>query len=227
MISNAYNFCSDKGEMIKSMITILLVDDHEMVRQGFLQLLETYDDFKVVAEASTGEDGFRKCQQLNPDIVLLDISLPGEGGLATLRRLHARNEQVKVVVLSMHDDPAIIIRAMESGACGFLSKSAFADELRDALIIIHEGGKYIEKRLNDKVHEQGSVGKNPVNVLTSREFEVFGMLSEGKSVLEISELLHLSPKTAGAHRTSIMKKLQLRNSAELVRVALLWNVSKL
>ncbi|GAV20760.1 two-component system, NarL family, invasion response regulator UvrY [Mariprofundus micogutta] len=208
------------------MVSILLVDEHDMVRAAFKQLLETSDDFEVVAEASGGEEACRKYMQHNPDVIVLDLSLPGTSGLATLRRLVARDENIHVIVLSLHDDPPIVARALKLGAKGFVSKSAPFHELQTAISEVCSGSQYIEERLHTET-QQILQNKNPASVLTDREFEVLTMLAEGKSVVEISDLLHLSSKTVGAHRTSIMKKLYLNNSAELVRAAILWDIIKL
>jgi len=204
------------------MISIVLVDDHAMVRNGIRQLLESEDDFAVIGEAESGEEGFRAFFQLQPDVLILDLMLPGEGGLATLRRISNRDTNARVLILSMYDDPAILIRALDCGAKGYLSKAASHVELKMAVQSVASGTPYIEQSIRDKLHEQ-----HPSLVLTAREFEVFSMLAEGHTVVEIAELLHLSSKTAGAHQTSILKKLELKNSAQLVRTAIIWGVTKL
>lgn len=209
------------------MISILLVDDHSIVREGIRQLLESCDEFNVVAEAPSGEKGFREFFRIKPDIMVLDLMLPGEGGLATLRRIHNRNENAKILVLSMYDDPAMVVRALDNGAKGYLSKSAAHSELQDAVRAVAGGKPYIEQGLRERLHEQTLNDRHPSLVLTGREFEVFTMLAEGRTVVNIAELLHLSAKTVGAHHTSIMKKLGLKNSAQLVRIALIWGAIKL
>ena len=197
-----------------------------MVRTAFRQLLESSDGFSVIGEASSGEEAYRKYLELNPDVVVLDLSLPGTSGLSTLHRLVSRDANANVIILSMYDDPPIVARALKLGAKGFVSKSAAYEELKDAIATVCTGGRHIEKRLDTET-QQFRQSNNPANSLTTREFEVFTMLAEGKSVTEISDILHLSSKTVGAHRTSIMKKLALHNSAEIVRSALQWDVIKL
>jgi len=209
------------------LISILLVDDHSIVREGVRQLLESCDEFSVVAEAASGEDGFREFFRIKPDIMILDLMLPGEGGLATLRRIHNRDDAAKILVLSMYDDPAMLVRALDNGARGYLSKSAAHSELKDAVRAVADGKPYIEQGLRERLHEQTLNEQHPSQALTAREFEVFTMLAEGKTVVGIAELLHLSAKTVGAHHTSIMKKLGLKNSAQLVRVAIMWGSIKL
>jgi len=209
------------------MISIVLVDDHAMVRNGIRQLLESDGDFAVIGEAESGEEGFRAFFQLQPDVLILDLMLPGEGGLATLRRISNRDTNARVLILSMYDDPAIVIRALDYGARGYLSKAASHVELKMAVQSVASGTPYIEQSIRDKLHERTINEQHPSLVLTAREFEVFSMLAEGHTVVEIAELLHLSPKTAGAHQTSILKKLELKNSAQLVRTAIVWGVTKL
>jgi len=209
------------------MISIVLVDDHAMVRNGIRQLLESDDAFAVIGEAESGEEGFRAFFQLQPDVLILDLMLPGEGGLATLRRISNRDTNARVLILSMYDDPAIVIRALDCGAKGYLSKAASHVELKMAVQSVASGTPYIEQSIRDKLHERTINEQHPSLVLTAREFEVFSMLAEGRSVVEIAELLHLSPKTAGAHQTSILKKLELKNSAQVVRTAIVWGVTKL
>jgi len=208
-------------------ISILLVDDHNIVREGIRQLLESCDDLAVVAVASGGEEGFRQFFHIKPDVMILDLMLPGEGGLATLRRIHNRDAAAKVLVLSMYDDPAIMVRALDNGAKGYLSKSAAHAELISAARAVAAGKPYIELGLRERLHKQALNENHPAQVLTSRELEISSMLAEGRSVVEIAELLHISPKTAGAHHTSIMKKLGLKNSALLVRLAITWGIVKL
>jgi len=209
------------------MISILLVDDHDMVRDGIRQLLETNSAFAVVGEADSGEAGFRIFFELQPDIMILDLMLPGEGGLATMRRIRNRDHDANVLIISMYDDPAIVIRALDNGARGYLSKSASHDELVAAVTSVATGKPYIEQKIRKQLNEQAINEQHPSMVLTTREFEVFSMLAEGRSVAEIAALLHLSGKTVGAHHTSIMKKLQLKNGAQLVRIAIMWGIAKL
>ena len=202
------------------MISILLVDDHDMVRSGFRRLLETHPHFHVAGEATNGEEAYRHYFDLRPDVILLDLLMPGEGGLATLRRLTNRDAAARVLVLSVFDEPGIVRRALENGASGYLSKGASEAELVEGVETVAAGHTYIESRLSAYADSPAS----PIDVLTTREFEIFTMLAQGRSVNEISEVLHLSPKTVGAHRTSIMKKMSLHNSAELARLAIVWNV---
>ena len=206
------------------MISILLADDHDLVRLSLRQLLEAEDNFSVIAEVATGEEAYTAYFKHQPDVVLLDISMPGEGGPSTMRRMFARDKDAKVLALSMFDDPAVVIRALEQGAKGYLSKSASPEKLMQAVRVVGSGQPYIEERLQEKLKERSPSEMNPSIALTGREFEVFSLLTDGLTVNEIAGLLHLSSKTVGAHHTSIMKKLSLKNSAQLVRVAMTWGL---
>jgi len=208
------------------MTSIIIVDDHTMVRSSFRMLLESNEEFCVVGEADNGEDAFRMYFDLNPDVVLLDLLMPGEGGLATARRLLSRDPEARVIILSMFDEPGIIRRAVDIGAAGYLSNGAVPSELIAAVTAVAAGQQYIEKRLQSSLQDTSS-DAHPMELLTTREFEVFTMLAVGRSVIEIADMLHLSTKTVGAHRTSIMKKLALNNSAELARMAIVWNIVKI
>jgi len=215
------------GSVGVPMISILLADDHDLVRLSLRQLLEAEEGFSVVAEVATGEEAYTAYFKYKPDVVLLDISMPGEGGLSTMRRLFARDEHAKVLALSMFDDAAIVVRALEQGAKGYLSKGASPEVLMQAVRNVDSGKPYIEARLQDKLQERSPGEVNPLQALTGREFEVFSLLAEGLTVNEIAGLLHLSSKTVGAHHTSIMKKLELKNSAQLVRVAITWGLVRI
>jgi len=206
------------------MVSIMLVDDHDLVRQGLRQLLEIESDFTIVAEVATGEAAYTAYFKHHPDIVLLDINLPGESGLSTMRRLLARAEHGNILALSMYDDLAMVSRALEGGARGYISKSVSPAELKQAVTAVAAGKPYLEKRLSDQLQKRNASDINPSRLLTDREFEVFTLLAEGKTVNEIAGLLHLSSKTVGAYHTSIMKKLGLKNSAQLVRVAITWGL---
>jgi len=210
-----------------TMISVLLVDDHSMVRDGFRQLLESGGAIDVCGEADCGETGFGEYFRLKPDLMILDLNLPGESGLATLRRVISRDPLAKVLALSMYDEPSIVLRALDCGARGYLSKSASHTELLDAVSAVSQGRPYLEPRLQEMMMDRTMSERNPVQALTAREFEVFTMLAVGKSVQDISGLLHLSSKTVGAHHTSIMKKLELKNSAQLARLALIWGLVRL
>lgn len=201
-------------------IRVFLVDDHPVVRDGYRRLLENNPDIKVVAEAGSGEEACAEYSEVNPDVVVLDLNMPGIGGMETMRRLFAKDPSARILVFSMHDSETMVTRALEGGAAGYLSKSSVAAQMVDAVRDVSQGKTFLNHNLAPKVLESHLRGSDPLEVLTEREFQVFRQLAEGLSVQEIAEMLSISPKTAGVHQTHIMKKLKLRNAAELTRLAI-------
>jgi len=202
----------------ESLIRVQVVDDHALVRDGVRGLLERHADITVVAESATGEDAYTHYFEQQPDVVLMDVAMPGEGGLSALRRIVRRDEKARVVMLTMFDDEVIAVKAMEAGARGFISKGMQSQALYDAVIRVAAGEVYLEGGVARRMAMLKS-GKG-LESLSVREFEVFRMLAEGKGVQQIADLLHLSPKTVGTHRTRIMDKLGCDNVAELARIAI-------
>ena len=202
-------------------LRIMLVDDHAVVRMGFRLLLATTSDLRVVAECGSGEDALKCFAEVNPDVVVLDLSMGGMGGLETLSRLLAKWPAVRVLVLSAHEDTAHPRRALAAGAIGYLTKRSAADALIEAIRQVAAGRLFLEPALAQEivVAQVGSQG-NPLEALSPREFEVFLMLARGKSVAEIAELLFLSPRTVGTHLYNIKQKLGAGNSAELTLIAI-------
>jgi len=202
------------------MIRVQLVDDHAVVRQGIRAVLEQHPDISVGVESASGEEGYAHYFEEPPDVMVLDIAMPGEGGLAMLHRLVKRDPQAKTLVLSMYDDELIAIKAIEAGACGFVTKGAPPGLIVDAVRKVAAGEVFIENGMAQKMAlHHASRGKG-INALTRREFEIFHLLADGKSVRDISAMLHLSTKTVGTHRTHIMGKLRCRNVAVLTRLAI-------
>lgn len=203
------------------MISVLLVDDHAVVRTGFRLLLETTPDVRVVAEADSGEAACRRFDEVSPDIVVLDLSMPGIGGLETLRRLRARNQSAKMLALSAHDDVMHARRALRQGALGFLSKRTAPETLLEAVRTVAAGQRYIDPRLAQEIALADVAGTvSPLELLSEREFEVFMRLANGSAVQRIATELNLSASTVGTHLYNIKQKLQVSNQAELTLVAL-------
>ncbi len=199
----------------------MLVDDHAVVRMGFRLLLDTTSDLRVVAECGSGEEALKSFAEVNPDVVVLDLSMAGMGGLETLSRLLAKWPGVRVLVLSAHEDTAHPRRALAAGALGYLTKRSAAEALIEAIRQVAAGKLFLEPALAQEivVEQVGSTG-NPLETLSAREFEVFVMLARGKSVTEIAEVLFLSPRTVGTHLYNIKQKLGAGNSAELTLIAI-------
>jgi two-component system invasion response regulator UvrY len=202
-------------------IRVMLVDDHAVVRMGFRLLLEGSPDMKVVAEAECGEDALRAYGEVKPDVLVLDISMPGIGGLETVTRLLAKDPDVRVLVLSAHEDTMHPRRALKAGALGYLSKRSAAEELIQAIRQVYQRKTFIEPALAQQMAvQQFSGDRNPVEVLSDKEFKVFLALARGESVLEIAEVLHLSPRTVGTHLYNIKQKLGASNQADLAIIAI-------
>jgi two-component system, NarL family, invasion response regulator UvrY len=203
------------------MISVLLVDDHAVVRTGFRLLLESTPDVRVIAEADCGEAACRRFDETTPDIVVLDLSMPGIGGLETLRRIRARNQSAKMLALSAHDDVMHARRALRQGALGFLSKRTAPETLLEAVRTVAAGQRYIDPRLAQEIALADVDGAaSPLELLSEREFEVFMRLANGAAVQRIATELNLSASTVGTHLYNIKQKLQVSNQAELTLVAL-------
>ncbi|NWF38408.1 response regulator transcription factor [Mariprofundus sp. NF] len=203
------------------MISVYLVDDHTMVRAGFRRLLETEDDINIIGEKGCGEDAYPECLALQPDVVVADIAMPGEGGLSFIRRLLNKDESAKVLVMSMHDDETFVSHAIQLGARGYLSKSGDPNELAQAVRSVAKGDRWVSPEIAQRmVYSLGTGNESPVEILTTREFEVFILLSEGNSVIEIGKILHISPKTVNVHRANLMEKLKVKNTVELAHIAI-------
>ncbi|MGQ0701177.1 MAG: response regulator [Panacagrimonas sp.] len=200
---------------------VMLVDDHAVVRMGFRMLLSDTPDIEVVAEAGNGEDALRCCAESEPDVIVMDLSMPGMGGLEVITRLSAKHAGVRILILSAHEDTIHPKRALKAGAAGYLTKRSAAEELIQAIRQVMAGKMYVEARLAQQMAvQQLSADQNPVDVLSGREFEVFISLAKGRSVNDIAEVLHLSPRTVGTHLYNIKQKLKASNQAEIAIAAL-------
>ena len=204
-----------------SKIKVLLVDDHSVVRMGFKMLIEAESDMEVISEAESGEDGIKVFKELKPDLVVMDITMPGIGGLESIERILAYDKNAKILVLSAHEDSVHPKRVLNAGALGYLTKRSAAEELIKAIRSVHFGKKFLEADIAQQMAiTQLSGENNPVEVLSDREFEVFMALAKGKSTNEIAETMHLSPRTVGTHLYNIKQKLNANNSAEIALIAI-------
>jgi len=202
-------------------IKVLLVDDHSVVRMGFKMLIEAESDMEVISEAESGEEGIKIFKELKPDVVVMDITMPGIGGLESIERILAFDKNSKILVLSAHEDSVHPKRVLNAGALGYLTKRSAAEELIKAIRSINAGKKYLEATIAQQMAiTQLSGENNPVEVLSDREFEVFMALAKGKSTNEIAETMHLSPRTVGTHLYNIKQKLNANNSAEIALIAI-------
>jgi two-component system invasion response regulator UvrY len=204
------------------MIRVLLVDDHAVVRTGFRLLLQSTGEVTVIGEAESGEAACRLYAELEPDVVVMDIAMPGMGGLEALRRMRARHPQVQVLTLSAHDDPMHARRCLAEGALGFLSKRSAPEALVQAVTTVGAGRRYLDAALAQKLAlaEFEGVSTSPVERLSEREFEVFVRLAGGASVQRIAQDLNLSASTVGTHLYNIKQKLGVQNQSELTLIAI-------
>jgi two-component system invasion response regulator UvrY len=204
------------------MIRVLLVDDHAVVRMGFRLLLQSVAEMSVVAEADSGEVACQLYLELSPDVVVMDLAMPGMGGLEALRRIRARHSQAQVLTLSAHDDPMHARRALQEGALGFLSKRSAPEALLEAVTVVAAGRRYLDPVLAQKLAlaEFDGGAKSPVERLSEREFEVFVRLAGGATVQRIALDLSLSASTIGTHLYNIKQKLGVVNQSELTLIAI-------
>jgi two-component system invasion response regulator UvrY len=202
-------------------LKVLLVDDHSVVRMGFKMLIDSEKDIKVIAESETGEDGIQKYQELKPDVTVMDITMPGIGGLEAIERIIAKDKNAKILVLSAHEDSVHPKRVLSAGAIGYLTKRSAAEELISAIRTVGSGKKYIESSVAQQLAITQLSGENdPTEILSDREFEVFIALAKGKSTNEIADTMCLSPRTVGTHLYNIKQKLNANNSAEIALIAI-------
>ena len=207
-------------------ISILLAEDHTIVRKGLLSLLNTVDNFKVLAEAEDGREAVTKVEALKPDIVVMDISMPHLNGLEATRQIKKRFPKTKVIILTMHTNEEYIFEILRAGASGYIVKKAAPEELIMAIQAVSQGEKYfspsISTKIADELLQKGLSKKSELTStsLTGREREVLQLIAEGHTNREIAELLFISLKTVEAHRSHIMDKLDLHNAAELTKYAI-------
>jgi len=202
-------------------IKVMLVDDHAVVRMGFKMLLESASDIKVIAEAESGEQAIKYYVEHHPDVVVMDITMPGIGGLEAIERIMAKDNTARILVLSAHEDSVHPKRVLNAGAMGYLTKRSAAEELIKAIRTVAGRKMYLEASVAQQMAIQQLNGeKNPVDVLSDREFEVFMALAKGKSTNDIAETLCLSPRTVGTHLYNIKQKLNANNSAEIALIAM-------
>lgn len=202
------------------MISVLLIDDHEVVRAGYRALLEVNTDISVVGEASNIEDGYKECLRHKPDVIVLDVSMPGESGFSLVQRLKASGIKSAILMLSMYDDSSYVKRAINLGADGYISKSDGVDSFTLAIRKLASGEGWLSPDIAHRAIAGSWGTKKNYKELTDREFEIFVLLARGKKVIEISKLLHISPKTVGAYQTKVFEKLEMSTTAELARLAI-------
>jgi len=202
-------------------IRVLLTDDHEVVRAGYTRLLESTSDIDVIAEASSGEEACMNYFECRPDVLIMDLNMPGMGGLEACRRIRARDPKANILVFSVHENEVMLQRALDAGIKGYISKRSASRVMIQAVRTVAAGEVYIgQEMMPHLVDRRTSAEGDRLKDLTSREFEVFRLLADGKSVNEIADILNISPKTVGHHMTHIKEKLGISNIASLIRLAI-------
>jgi DNA-binding NarL/FixJ family response regulator len=206
---------------------VLLVDDHPVLRKGLARLIDSKEEFVVCGEASTAVDAMTLIRQLEPDLVIADIGLPGASGIELTKTIRTEFPNLPVLILSMHEEALYATRALRAGAMGYIVKQDAIDNIAAALRETLNGRRYLSPVIAAQLQHNGPDGQtpstdDPVNVLTDREFEIFELIGKGHEVREISEALGLSPKTVETHRTNIKEKLKLKNARQVARLAMQW-----
>jgi len=211
--------------MTEEKIKLLIADDHAILRQGLRRILEAEPDMSVIGEAATGVDAVKRAKQLKPDVVLMDISMPEQDGIESMRQI-VKAIPSRVVILTVHLEHQVISEAVSAGAAGYLAKDALDQELVAAVRTVVQGGTVFSSNVSKRLAESSKTGAlggsvpRSLEALTTREREVFLLLAEGKSPTEVAGSLFVSPKTVHTHRQHILEKLGLRTTTELIRFAL-------
>lgn len=212
-------------------IRVLIVDDHSLVREGIVALLKYHNDVEVVGEAADGREAIDAAEKLNPDVILMDIAMPGLGGLEATLEIKKRNPEIKVLVLSQYDDREYVSRFLKANVSGYILKRAVGGELITAIRAVARGESYLHSSIAAKVID-GYIGKSdeaadPYEALTDREKQVLKLIAEGNTHKEIASTLGISAKTAIAHHTNICDKLGMRTKAEIIKFAIQKGIIKL
>jgi len=203
-------------------INILLVDDHELVRTGIRRIIDDVRGMKVIGEAQSGEDAVKWCRSNTPDVVLMDINMPGIGGVDAMHKILRINEDIKIIMLTIHTENPFPSKVMQAGASGYLSKGAAPDEVLSAIRSVNSGQRYLSPEIAQKMAlaQISPVAEDPFSVLSERELQIMMMITKGQRVVDISEQLGLSPKTINSYRYRLFEKLGVKGDVELTHLAI-------
>ena len=208
-------------------VTIVLVDDHAVVRAGVRRLLEQEALFEVIGEAESGEKAYQMFGELKPDVMVMDLSMPGMGGLEAIRRILMRHERARILVLTMHEDLSFANQALKLGAKGYLIKNTLGDDLVKSIQTVSRGEVFLSDEIAKKMAMQSISGEqDPIHELSAREFEIFRLLAEGLEIDAIAATLNISSKTVSNYQTMIKQKLNINTPVELIRYAIKAGVIK-
>ena len=208
------------------MIRVMVVDDHELVRVGMRHILDDYPSIEIVGEAGDGETAIRLNREVKPDVVLLDISLPGLSGLEVTTRLKQSDPGLGIIILTVHEAAPYPVKLLDAGASGYLTKGCPATELIEAIRTVAGGGRHIGSRVAQQMALamlQGSE-TSPFDGLSAREMEVMLMLVDGRKMADIADIMHLSPKTVATYKYRIFEKLETRSDVDMTRMAMRYGV---
>jgi two-component system invasion response regulator UvrY len=201
-------------------ITLLLVDDHAVVREGYRRLLEKRGDIAVIGEAANASDAYEQFCSLSPQIVVMDIALPGVSGIEAMRRMLARAPETRVLIFSMYEDAIFANRALQAGACGYVTKASAPNVLVEAVHAISRGKKYISAEIAQELALRSVVSDQAAtDSLSAREFEVLRLLVKGHAVRDIAQIMGLTSKTVANHQSAIKQKLGADSPVQLLRIA--------
>lgn len=207
------------------MIKIILADDHQVVRKGLKALLSSDPDFEITGEAGDGLETVKMAEELQPDVLVLDLMMPGINGLEVTRQMNKKNPRIGIVILSMHSNEAYVLEALRSGAKAYILKESPPEELVRAIKEVSAGRRYLSAPLTERAIEaytQKTETKpmDPFNQLTTRELEILQLAAQGNTNSEIAARLFISPRTVETHRTNLMRKLNLLNHSQLIQFAI-------
>jgi two-component system invasion response regulator UvrY len=204
------------------LINVFLVDDHELVRTGIRRILEDIRGIKVVGEAQSGEAAVQWCRDNHPDVILMDMNMPGIGGLEATRKILRYNPDIKIVVLTIHTENPFPTKVMQAGAAGYLTKGAAPDEVLNAIRVVNAGQRYLSPEIAQQMAlaQFSPDDENPFKNLSERELQIMLMITRGQKVTDISEQLSLSPKTVNSYRYRLFSKLDISGDVELTHLAI-------
>ncbi len=216
-----------------SKITVMIVDDHTLVRDGIRALLELVDDFEVVGEAANGKESLEKIRELAPNVVLMDLAMPVMTGLEATRKIHKEFPRTKVIAVTQHDDTEYVVPIIRAGARGFVTKMAASSEIISAIRAVHKGESFLSASATAALihdYQMGTAGEgeaDPYDQLTEREKEVFKLVAEGKTTREIASAMVIGPKSVETYKTSLRNKLNIHNQTDLIKYAIRKHITTL
>jgi two-component system invasion response regulator UvrY len=207
-------------------IKVLLVDDHDLVRLGIRRLLSDVKDIEVIGEAKSGEEAITMTKQLKPDVILMDVKMPGIGGLEATKRILQHDPNSKVLVVTIYGEEPYPSRVLQAGALGYITKGVSLEEMVQAIRSVNSAKRYLSPEVAQQLalKHLSSSGESPFDCLSEREMQILIMITSGQKVQEISDQLHLSPKTVNSYRYRIFEKLNVNSDVELTHLAIRHNV---